>query len=105
MFCHTIQSVQYYEWNDAKNDLLKQERHVSFEAVVTAVHDGRVLADREHPDKKRYPHQRVLIVDIDNYAYVVPYVKKDDQTIFLKTIIPSRVETKKYLRREETCNE
>ncbi len=89
--------MKHYEWNEAKNSLLKKDRKVSFEDVVSAVHDGRVLADRGHP-KKHYSHQRVLIVNLDNYAYVVPYVVTDKQAFFLKTIIPSRVETKRYLR-------
>lgn len=91
--------MQRYEWNEEKNALLKKGRNVSFEDVVSAVHEGRVLADRGHP-KQQYAHQRVLIVKLDNYAYVVPYVLMDKQIIFFKTIIPSRVETKKYLRGE-----
>ena len=92
-------TMQRYEWNEEKNVLLKSERKISFEDVVSAVQENRVLADRGHP-KRQYAHQRVLIVNLDNYAYVVPYVITDKQTIFLKTIIPSRVETKKYLRGE-----
>lgn len=90
--------MKLYEWNEAKNTLLKQTRNVSFEAVLVAIRDGRLLADREHPSGDTYAHQRILIVDIEQYAYVVPYVEKDDQTVFLKTIIPSRVETHNYLR-------
>ena len=90
--------MKLYEWNEAKNTLLKQARNVSFEAVLVAIRDGRLLADREHPSRDTYAHQRILIVDIEHYAYIVPYVEKDDQTVFLKTIIPSRVETRNYLR-------
>ena len=90
--------MEHYEWNEEKNALLKAQRSVSFEDVVAAVHDDRLLADREHPSKQKYSHQRILIVNLDDYAYVVPYVRKDDRTLFLKTIIPSRVETRNYLR-------
>ena len=34
---------------------------------------------------------------IENYVYLVPYVEKNDE-IFLKTIIPSRKATNKYVR-------
>jgi hypothetical protein len=35
-------------------------------------------------------------VKIEDYIYSVPYVE-DNETIFLKTIIPNSKETKKYL--------
>ena len=38
----------------------------------------------------------MYIVNIRNYAYLVPIVE-DDQKIFFKTIIPSRKATKQYL--------
>jgi len=50
----------------------------------------------EHPDQQRYPGQRIFIVNVDDYAYVVPFIE-DEKTIFLKTIIPSRKMTRKYL--------
>jgi len=40
-----------------------------------------------------------LVVEINNYAYLVPFVETDEE-IFLKTIIPSRKATKKYLRKK-----
>ncbi len=47
-------------------------------------------------DKTKYPNQRVFVVAVDGYAYLVPYVE-DNREIFLKTIIPSRKATKQYL--------
>jgi len=35
-------------------------------------------------------------LDIGNYAYLVPFVETESE-IFLKTIIPSRKATRKYL--------
>ena len=47
---------------------------------------------------KKYPNQKVLIVKIKNYVYAVPYViNRKKGVIFLKTVYPSRVLTKKYL--------
>ena len=88
--------VKYFDWNKAKNDLLKTEREISFEDVVNAIEEKRVLDVREHPNTKKYPDQKMLIVEIDGYAYCVPYVE-DEEKYFLKTIFPSRRMTKKYL--------
>jgi hypothetical protein len=55
-----------------------------------------LLDEIEHPNKAKYPNQRVLVVKVDGYAYLVPYVESDDE-IFLKTVIPSRKATKQYL--------
>lgn len=48
-------------------------------------------------NKEKYPNQKVLIVKMNNYAYAVPFVE-EGEVWFLKTIIPSRKETKKYLK-------
>jgi hypothetical protein len=89
-----------YDWDEAKNIKLKAERLVSFEDVLTAIDDGRILANIEHPNKIRYGDQKIYILKIEDYAYLVPYVE-DNEKIFLKTIIPSRRATKKYLKGEE----
>ncbi|WP_379910541.1 DUF4258 domain-containing protein [Marinobacterium aestuariivivens] len=73
------------------------ERGVSFEDVVFALQSGGLLDDLVHPNKERYPNQRIFVVRIDDYAWLVPYVE-DDKAFFLKTIIPSRKATKEYLR-------
>jgi hypothetical protein len=45
-----------------------------------------------YKNQKRYPNQKILVVEIDNYAYLVPFIE-DDKGKFLKTIIPSRKAT------------
>jgi hypothetical protein len=87
----------HYEWSDLKNAKLKAERDVCFEDVLIAITENRVLSDEEHPNRMRYHKQRILIVEIDDYAYLVPYIQ-DDTKVFFKTLIPSRRATKKYLR-------
>lgn len=89
-------SVKYFDWNEAKNDKLKLERAICFEDVLTAIDAGKLLDDIAHPNPLRFA-QRILIVEIEHYAYLIPYVE-DEIKIFLKTIIPSRKATKKYLR-------
>lgn len=89
--------MKYFDWNEEKNDKLKAERAICFEDVLTAIDAGRLLDDIKHPNAIQYLVQRVLIVEIDGYAYLIPYVE-DEIKIFFKTIIPSRKATKKYLK-------
>jgi hypothetical protein len=65
-----------FGWDNKKNELLKTI---------------------EHPNQEKYPGQKIAVVMIDTYAYLVPYVE-DNEEIFLKTIIPSRKATNKYMR-------
>jgi len=88
--------MKYFEWNIEKNEELKAERDIVFEDVVFSIMHGALLDTVEHPNKKNYPNQKIFIVNINNYAYLVPFVE-EEKTIFLKTIIPSRKMTKKYL--------
>jgi len=84
-------------WDERKNAWLKQHRGVGFEQVVVLLEQGNVLDVMDHPDQEKYPRQKLAIVEIDGYACLVPYVA-DGAGVFLKTIIPSRKATKKYLR-------
>lgn len=84
-------------WNAEKNQILMGERSVSLEDVVFALQSGGLLDDVIHPNQGKYPNQRMFVVRIDAYAWLVPYVE-DDKEFFLKTIIPSRKATKRYLR-------
>lgn len=86
----------YYRWNPEKNLKLKAERGISFEQVTMHIEQGNLIDIVVHPESKKYPGQKILIVEIDNYAYLVPFVE-DDNGIFLKTIIPSRKATRIYL--------
>ncbi|MEK7171150.1 MAG: BrnT family toxin [Patescibacteria group bacterium] len=88
--------MRYLDWDEVKNAQLRQERNISFEDVVIVIDDGGILDDVPHPNSKRYPSQRLLIIKIAQYAHIVPYVE-DQQKIFFKTIIPSRKATKKYI--------
>ena len=83
-------------WNSDKNRRLIEERGISFEDIVFSLQSGNLLDDIAHPNRGKYSHQRIFILEISEYAYLVPYVESD-QEIFLKTIIPSRKATKQYL--------
>lgn len=83
-------------WNPDKNRKLIEERGISFEEIIFSLQSGCLLDDVVNPNKEKYSHQRVFIVAIDDYAYLVPYVESDAE-IFLKTVVPSRKATKQYL--------
>jgi len=84
-----------FDWNSAKNLKLGKERAITFEQVVFHIERGNLLDIIEHPNHSKYPNQKIFIVNIDNYAYLVPFIE-DAETVFLKTIIPSRKITKLY---------
>lgn len=83
-------------WSEEKNEWLKKVRGIGFEDIFTAINENGILTSIKHPNPEKYPNQRVLIIQIGSYAYAIPYVKSKTG-IFLKTIIPSRKYTKKYL--------
>ena len=88
--------MKTYAWNASKNEQLKKERGVSFEEVVDAIRHGREADAYDHPNQARYPGQKISVVVVDNYAYLVPRLETRDG-FFLKTIIPSRKATRKYI--------
>ena len=93
--CYT-RSMKYYAWNPKKNNQLKKERGISFEDVVFHIGAGDVADILEHPNQKHYPGQRSMVVIVEGYAYLVPFVESEEE-VFLKTIIPSRKATKQYV--------
>jgi len=88
--------MPYFDWNTDKNDWLKNQRDITFEEIVFHIGQGDLLDVLEHPNEKQYPGQKILVVKVNDYTYLVPFIE-DEDTIFLKTIIPSRKMTKKYL--------
>jgi len=83
-------------WNAEKSLSLKAERGVSFEEVLSAISQGGLLCVMDHPNRAKYGHQKMLVVRIRDYAYLVPCVESDGE-IFLKSIMPSRRATRQFL--------
>jgi len=81
----------FAEWSNEKNEILKRNRWVCFEDVL----NSEILDDIVHPNNDKYWNQRILIVKIRDYIYIVPYVENDNW-IFLKTIYPDRKYNKIY---------
>ena len=78
-----------------KNELLKQSRGIGFEEIISAIDAGKVLDVYDHPDQVNYLGQKIYVVEALDYIYLVPFVR-NDEGIFLKTIIPSRKAKKLY---------
>ena len=88
--------MKQINWSPEKNQQLIIERGISFEDIVFYLQQGALLDDLEHPNSSKYPNQRIFVVNINDYAYLVPYVENRKE-IFLKTVIPGRKATKLYL--------
>ncbi len=85
-----------FKWNAEKNELLARERGITFEEIVQRIESGAQIVETDHPNQQKYPNQKILIIEVDGYVYLVPCVI-EQETCFLKTIIPSRKATRKYL--------
>jgi len=88
--------MKNYAWNAEKNQLLRKERGIGFEDVVFHIEAGGEVDVFDHPNQERYPNQKISVVVIEGYAYLVPFVETELE-IFLKTIIPNRKATKQYV--------
>ena len=88
-----------FRWRPDKNDLLKLERGVSFEDITVAVEAGCLLEIVPHQNPAKYPRQRIMVVEVAGYAFLVSFVEEEDH-FFLKTIIPSRKATRDFIAKE-----
>lgn len=87
-----------FRWDPPKSEELRERHGLGFEQIVVAIESGAVLATMPHPNLARYPRQRIMVVKIDDYAFLVPFVEGEDH-VFLKTIIPSRKATRDFINR------
>jgi len=92
--------MKIFRRNVEKNDILARERGITFEEIVQRIESGAKVIETDHPNMEKYPNQKILIIDVEGYAYLVPCVI-DKNECFLKTIIPSRKATKKYFGGED----
>lgn len=89
--------MKRFEWDEDKNRLLQTERGLSFEAIVVAIEQGKLIDIVPNPSNN-HAHQNVLVVEIEDYLILVPFVE-DEEKIFLKTAFRSRKVMKKHRRR------
>jgi uncharacterized DUF497 family protein len=90
-------SMKYFNWSTEKNETLKRERGLSFEEIAYLIEAGQILSVEENPART---DQKIYILEIDNYAVVVPFVETEKE-IFLKTAFPSRKYSKRFGLKEE----
>lgn len=88
--------MKIYNWNPDKNQDLIVGRGISFEEAIYHIGHGYLLDDIAHPNVSDYPNQRIFVICIKEYVYLVPYVESEEE-VFLKTIIPGRKFTRMYL--------
>ncbi len=88
--------MKVINWNEEKNRELIEKRKVSFETVSRYIESEEIIDIYTHPNKKRYPNQRIFVIKIEDYIYLVPFIETETE-IVLKTIFPSRKATKEYL--------
>ncbi len=92
--------MKIFDWDKEKNEWLKKERKISFEIVLEKISNNKIIDILHHSNKEKYFHQKLFIIEHENYIYTVPFVE-DEGKIFLKTIIPSRKLTKQYLKEKQ----
>jgi len=88
--------MKAFRWNHEKNEALKADREVSFEEITLAIEGDGLLDIQQHPKPEKYPGQRIFVICLRDYVYLVPFIEETD-FYFLKTIIPSRKATRDYL--------
>ena len=82
-----------YEFSQEKNLQLISSRGIGFEDVIAILDAKGALTVIDHPNNKKYPQQKIYIIEIDSYIYLVPF-ERDGDKIILKTIFPSRKMTR-----------
>lgn len=87
-----------YDFSAEKNQQLIDIRGISFEEIIAALGDGKLLDILEHHNSEKFSHQKIYVIDINGYVYLVPFVRQSENRVFLKTIFPSRKLTKLYLK-------
>ncbi len=89
-------AVREIRWSIEKDILLRSDPArggIGLAECAVAIEEGHILDDLPNPVREG---QRILVLEIEAYAYVVPYVT-DGEVIFLKTMFPSRKHTAHYL--------
>lgn len=86
-----------FEYDPEKDQKLRQERNISFDEIIMLIHEGKLIDILDHPNQSQYAKQKIYVLDVDGYVWLIPYVQNDNR-IFLKTAFPSRKHTKQYIR-------
>jgi uncharacterized DUF497 family protein len=80
-------------FDSEKNKKLINERNISSEEIICLINENKLIDVLDHHNRHEYPNQKIEVVDVEGYLYLVPFEEKDNK-IYLKTIFPSRKHTK-----------
>lgn len=80
--------------------MLIGERGISFDEIVFYIMNGCLMDVIPNDNQEKYPGQRVFVVNVERHIYLIPF-DETEKEILLRTIIPCRKATKKYLRGEK----
>ncbi len=83
---------------ERKDNQLRKERGIGFETII-AVIEAEGIDATDHPNPQKYPGQKMYLLEMDGYMWVVPHVHRGNE-IFLKTAYPSRKVNKHYIREQ-----
>lgn len=88
-----------YRFSQEKDLKLLEDpnREIGFQVVINAIMNDQVLDFKKHHNEKDYPNQYIIYVHINNKVYAVPCVEENEDSYFLKTIIPDRKARDRYL--------
>ncbi len=89
--------MKRFEWNSEKNKEVKRRHGISFDEIVTVIKKGKRIKTITHPNQKRYPGQKIIVIKLKEYLYAVPYIE-DEEKRFLKTLYPGRKLTKLFMK-------
>ncbi|MEA1919927.1 MAG: DUF4258 domain-containing protein [Campylobacterota bacterium] len=76
-------------YDEKKNQILFENRGLTFEQAIEIISEEGVLLDFQHPNAELYPNQRIMVIAINHYPHCIPYVI-DDGNFVLKTIFKDR---------------
>lgn len=88
MYQHPFMDCRY-SFSTEKNNKLIEERGISFEEVIAVIEANSVIDIMEHPNQTRYPNQKIYVIEVNDYVYLLPFVRENEESVFLKTIIPN----------------
>ncbi len=78
-----------FVWKESKNKEIQSKRNVSFELVLEALAENKIVNIVDNPNRK-YFEQKIYILELNAYPHFVPFRDLDDDTRELITIIPCR---------------
>ena len=76
--------MKVFTWSSNKNELLRNECYISIEDIVVNITLGNELVIYGHPNQECYPNQKISVVPVEDYVYLVPYIENNEATTVLR---------------------